>query len=190
LGVAFAGPGRPVVVWRNVFGGTVRDHAIATFADRMTVRPVHRVSVDDWAIDACPHHGPSLAVAPDGAYHVAWFTEGKARQGLFYARSTDGGRSFSAPVPVGDPDRQPGRAQLLAAAGAVWLAWQDFDGEETTISLMTSRDGGASWSAPRRVARTIDAADQPVLVGDGERVFLSWLTKAESYRLLPLEAAP
>jgi Neuraminidase (sialidase) len=91
---------------------------------------------------------------------------------------------------VGDPDRQPGRAQLLAAEGAVWLAWQEFDGEATTIALMTSRDGGATWSTPRAVAQTLDAADQPVLVATGARVFLSWLTRAEGYRLLPLEAAP
>ena len=32
LGLAFAGPGRPVVVFRNIFEGGVRDHAIMTFA--------------------------------------------------------------------------------------------------------------------------------------------------------------
>ena len=33
LGLAFAGPGRPVVVFRNIFEGGVRDHAIMTFGD-------------------------------------------------------------------------------------------------------------------------------------------------------------
>jgi hypothetical protein len=190
LGVAFAGPGRPVVAFRNLFdGGKVRDHAVATFSDPSTIASITRVAVDDWAIEACPHHGPSLSVGPDGAYHVTWFTEGKARQGSFYARSTDGGASFSAPMRIGDPDRQAGRAQVLASGGAVWLAWQEFDGEQTTIFARRSGDGGASWSAPREIARTMDEADHPLLVAYRDHVFVSWLTRAEGYRLLPVEDA-
>src|SRR5207344_1797675 len=47
LGIAFAGPGRPVVLFRNIFGESVRDHAVTTFADAATPGPVYRVSVDD-----------------------------------------------------------------------------------------------------------------------------------------------
>ena len=87
LGVAFDGPGRPVVLFRNVFARTVRDHAITTFSGPLTPGSIYRVSVDDWAIDVCPHAGPSLALAPDGTYHATWFTNGSARKGLFYARN-------------------------------------------------------------------------------------------------------
>jgi len=187
LGVAFAGPGRPVVLFRNVFGGTVRDHAVTTFADPMTPGPVHRVSIDDWAIDACPHHGPGLAVAPDGGYHVAWFTAGRARRGLFYAHSYDGGRTFSDPMPIGQAERNPSRPAVLAAGGAVWLAWKEFDGEQTTVDVMVSRDGGRSFGAPQVVARTGNASDHPLLIANGERVFLSWQTRADGFRLIPLE---
>jgi hypothetical protein len=189
LGVAFAGPGRPAVAFRNIFDGKVRDHAITTFADPGSPGPVYRVSVDDWAIDGCPHHGPSLAIAADESYHVTWFTEGSVRQGTFYARSSDGGRSFSAPMPLGHPDRQPGRAQVLAVGREIWLAWQEFDGEQTTIWSRMSRDVGATWSEPQAIAQTLDAADHPMLVSGGKRAFLSWLTRAEGYRLLPLEGA-
>jgi hypothetical protein len=37
---------------------------------------------------------------------------------------------------------------------------------------------------------TGDASDQPQLIQDGHHSFLSWLTNAEGYRLLPLEQAP
>ena len=94
LGLAFAGPGRPVVVFRNIFEGGVRDHAVMTFADPATPGEVRRVSKDDWQIAACPHHGPSLSISAAGAYHVTWYTNGKARKGLFYARSEDEGRTF------------------------------------------------------------------------------------------------
>ena len=187
IAIAFAGPGRPVVAFRNVFGGTVRDHAVTTFLDPQTPGPVHRVSVDDWRTDLCPHQGPSLAIASDGTYHVAWFTNGRARKGLFYASSADGGRTFSEPMPVGDPARNPSRAYLLASGGALWLAWKEFDGERTTVSVMISRDGGHAWSAPKIMAETRDASDHPLLVTNGGAAFLSWQTRAEGYRLLPLE---
>lgn len=189
LGVGFAGPGRPVVAFRNVFGGTVRDHAVITFVDPRTPGPLYRVSTDDWKIDACPHQGPSLAIAPDGTYHVVWYTGGRQRQGLFYAASADGGRSFSAPMPIGNPDRNPSRPYILAADGALWLAWKEFDGEATTVSVMASHDDGRTWSTPRVVAQTGDASDHPLLVTNGPRLFLSWQTQADGYRLVDLEKA-
>ena len=190
LGVAFAGPGRPVVLFRNVFGGTVRDHAITTFADPTTPGPIYRVSVDEWAIDVCPHHGPNLAIGHDGTYHATWFTNGTVRKGLFYARSADGGRTFSTPMPVGRDDRSPSRPFVVAVPGAVWLAWKEFDGNQSTVSVMRSADAGGAWTAPKIVARTSDASDHPQLVTNGRRVFLSWMTRADGYQFVPLEAFP
>jgi hypothetical protein len=158
VGVAFAAPGRPVIAFRNVFGSTVRDHAVTTFADAWTPGPIYRVSVDDWKTDACPHHGPSLAISPDGTYHVTWFTNGLVRKGLFYARSADGGRTFSVPTPVGRPDRNPSHPYLMAAKDALWLVWKEFDGERTTVPAMVSRDNGRTWSSPTVVAEASDAS--------------------------------
>jgi BNR/Asp-box repeat len=188
LGVTLAAPGRPAVIWRNAFGGTVRDHAVMTFTDPATPGPVYRVSVDDWRTDVCPHHGPSLSIGPDGSYHAAWFTDGEVRQGVFYARSTDGGRTFSAPMRIGDEARQPSRPYVLAVPGTVWLAWKEFDGERSTALVQVSHDGGATWSAPRVMASTADMSDHPLLLTDGRRSFLSWQTRLEGYRLLSLES--
>jgi hypothetical protein len=71
IAIAFAARGRPVILFRNLFDMSVRDHAIMTFEAPDKPGPVYRVSDDDWAIDACPHHGPSLAVTRDGTYHAA-----------------------------------------------------------------------------------------------------------------------
>jgi len=186
LGLAFAGPGRPAILFRNVFPGSVRDHAVVTFANPTTPGPLRRVSVDDWKIEACPHHGPSLAIGPDGAYHAAWFTGGSARQGLFYARADTADAAFSAPRALSSPDRQPARPYVLATANAVHLVWKEFDGEKALVRWEVSHDGGRSWSAPRTVAETADASDHPLLIARGAQVFLSWLTKNEGYRLIAI----
>lgn len=189
IGVAFAGSGRPVALFRNIFEGSVRDHAVVTFSDREMPGPIYRVSDDDWETDACPHQGPSLAVTPDGAYHAAWFTVGKTRKGLFYARSGDGGKSFSEPMAVGRADRAPSRPYLLSAAGKLWLGWKEFDGDATSIMVIVSHDDGERWSEPRLAATTREESDHPILLTDGDRAFLSWQTQKEGYRLFELEDA-
>ena len=108
-------------------------------------------------------------------------------QGLFYARSLDGGEHFTAPTPIGDPARRPARPYLLTSGHTVRLVWKEFDGEVTAIKQMTSTDDGASWSAPVELATTADASDHPLLVSSGTHSFLSWMTRAEGYRLLPLD---
>ncbi|MEA2890885.1 MAG: hypothetical protein QOI05_1678 [Bradyrhizobium sp.] len=190
LGLAFAGPGRPVVAFRNIFEGGVRDHAVVTFSDSATPGEVRRVSKDDWQIAACPHHGPSLAVSAAGTYHVTWYTGGKARKGLFYARSRDEGRTFSDPVPIGRADRNPTRPYVLATARGTTIAWKQFDGEKTTVSVMTSHDDGQNWSKPVTVATTTDTSDHPLLVSDGQKTYLSWMTKADGYRIQSIEFEP
>jgi hypothetical protein len=75
----------------------------------------------------------------------------------------------------------------LATGDSVTLAYKAFDGERTTVEVMTSRDSGASWSAPQAAAATADDSDHPQLLSDGKRVYLSWLTRKDGYRLIPLE---
>jgi hypothetical protein len=187
LAVAFAGPHRPVVAFRNIFDGTTRDHAVTTFADPATPGPMYRVSTDDWKIDVCPHQGPSLAVSGE-TYHIAWFTDGQVRQGVFYARSRDGGAHFSEPMALGAGHRAE-RPSVMVLGARVWLAWKEFDGEATVVKLMKSGDDGASWTTPETIASTADASDHPLLVSDGRNAYLSWLTAIEGYRLLPVAGA-
>lgn len=190
LGLAFAAPGRPVVIFRNIFAGGVRDHAVMTFTDVATSGEVRRVSTDDWQINACPHHGPSLTVAPSGTYHVAWYTNGKARKGLFYAHSRDEGRTFSAPMPLGQPGRNPTRPFVLASPAGTVMVWKEFDGEKTSVQMTISRDDGETWSPPRTISSTSDTSDHPLLVANGRQVYLSWMTKADGYRLTAIEDQP
>jgi len=190
LGLAFAGAGRPAVVFRNIFPGSVRDHGVITFRDATTPGPVRRVSVDDWKIEACPHHGPSMAIAPDGSHHVAWFTDGAARKGLFYARADSADAPYSQPRALAAANRQPARPYLLASGPALHLVWKEFDGTKVAVRWQVSHDSGRQWSAARTVAETGDASDHPLLVADQQRTYLSWLTKVEGYRLIPLGDQP
>ncbi len=177
--------GLPVFAWRHVYGTNLRDHYVAKLSADGAQLTGGRVSEDAWAT-TCPHHGPSLAIDAAGAWHVVWFTNGKNRKGLFYAKSVDGGKSFSEPAKFGDDARAPSHAAVLASKDQLYRVWKEFDGTTTSIVLQMSRNAGKDWSEPHVLATTADASDHPLLVEHKGAVYLSWLTYEQGYRLLPL----
>lgn len=183
LAVARDGSGRAVVLWRDLLPGGVRDHSLAVLDG--TPRP-SRATFDGWKVNACPHHGPSLAIGGDGAYHLAWFTaEGKNGGGLFYARSADGGATYGEPRRVA-PASGASHPYVLASAGGVDLVWKESRGDGSVVRAARSSDGGRTFAAARDAAATAGRADHPLLVADGRRAYLSWFTDADGYRLVPL----
>lgn len=187
--------GLPIAAFRTIFPGSVRDHVTLGFQRSGPTAPLepaqlHRISVDNWVTDACPHQGPSVAVSADGSEHVVWYTQGKERQGLFYARSSDGGVHFGAAQQLGDPERMPSRPFVYAHGHAVWRVWKEFDGRETRVLGQQSRDDGVHWSAPTVLASATGRTDHPLLVGDGRRVYLSWLSRQHGYQLTPIPDLP
>ena len=169
-----------------VFDGGIRDFGIVRVSPAGQPSPVVRVTNDDWQIDACPEHGAALAIDADGRYHLTWFTQGKKRQGLFYAFSENRGASWSAPLRIGSEPALPGHADVLALGNRVFLAWQQFDGTRTSILAMTSQNHGRSWTEPVELGSSTAVADYPRLITNGTSAFVSWSAGPEMYRLLPL----
>lgn len=180
IAVALDADGMPVAAWRQVYGKNERDHALMRLDDRAEPK---RLSHEQWALDACPHHGPALTVGPDGVRHAAWFSGALNRTGLFYARAMRDA-AFGAPMPFGDNDAQAGHPAVLSLGRTVFLAWKEFDGKNTVIRLMRSYDGGVAWSAPAVLATTTAASDHPQLLAHGKRAWLGWNTAREGFRLI------
>jgi hypothetical protein len=181
LDTAIAPDNTPVITWRHVFEGGIRDHALIKFNDWNTPGDTHRLGQDNWKIDACPHHGPGLSIADSGIYHAVWFSNSPINQGLFYAYSTDSGRHFSTPVNFGKEGA--GHPHVLALGPRVNVVWQEFDGTNNVIKLIKSADDGNSWSTPEVIAQTALSGDQPFLVSDGQKIYLSWKTQQQNYQL-------
>ena len=185
LGAAFDGNGRPVVLARFIYPGGIRDHGLLrALKDGEPVS--RRVTFDNWAIEACPEHGPSIAISDENRYHIAWFTQGAARKGLFYAYSLDQGEHFSDPLPIGNSERLPNHPDVIAQGEHVVLAWTEFDGLKTHLIVLQSNDGGENWSKPQSLAEIAAEADFPFLLSKNRDIFVSWNSKSEGYRLIPL----
>ena len=177
--------GAPVVMTRFVYDGTIRDMGLAhtAFEDEPVIR---RVTVDDWQINACPEHGPSLSIANDGRYHFTWFTQGKLRKGTFYAYSDDAGLTHSEPLRLGNPAALPGNADVLAIDERVVVTWREFDGEQSGIFTMASSDAGETWAAPTLLAESPEAADYPFVLSHGGIFYISWYAHDLGHRLFPV----
>lgn len=174
----------PVVIWRHIYDTNIRDHALVRLDGKTA--PV-RLSHENWNIAACPHHGPSVSIASDGTYHATWFNNAPERHGLFYAYSTDRGRTFSSPLNFGNFESQAAHPFVLALGKRIYLVWKEFDGEKTGIFGMISMDGGESWSTPEKLATTSDISDSPLLIDTNNRAYLSWNTKNEGFRLIEID---
>ena len=179
--------GLPVILWRHIFGKNTRDHALVKFAGPEETGEVLRVSYEQWQVDACPHHGPAISIADDGIYHLAWFNNASARHGLFYAHSSNQGKTFSAPINFGDPAARAAHPQVLSLGKRVYLAWREFAGVHFRLLVMQSDDGGKHWSPPRLIDAAEESADYPLLLADADVAYVAWHRPGKPYRLFPLE---
>ena len=135
----------------------------------------HGVLVSDAAHKA---QSPEIALGPDGSVHMVWIDENTAAPAadhskyghshvaatnLLYARSTDGGRSFSAPVQINEKAGDVWGFSVskprvvVGGNGTVHLFYPGNDtnpinGKPEAVALYTrSTDGGRSFAKPQRL---------------------------------------
>lgn len=174
------------VFWRHIFPVSTRDHAFALLGTDQVAQPWRRATRDQWQIEACPHHGPDLDDEVQGRHALTWFTAAPDRRGIFFANLN---------LQTGELENL---TLLSSAAGAshpqvsqlnseqIYTAWKQFDGELTHLLLNYSADGGKTWRDAISVAHTDGKSDHPLLLRNGADLYLSWLTQAEGFRLIPL----
>jgi len=169
------------ILWRQIYDSQIRDHAIAVLGPEGEVSGLERATVDDWYIDACPHHGPSMVQAQEAdQYHMAWFSAGDLHKGIYYARYDLAQANSNQLIEV-DATPGAGHPSLAQHGDELLLAWKGFNGVATQLQVMSSTDGGGSWSATRTMFNTEQASDHPLLISDDNAIYLSWSTAEFGY---------
>jgi hypothetical protein len=123
--------------------------------------------------DGALHQGATIAIDPGtGAVYVAWrrFKSAGITDAILFAKSTDGGATFSAPqeVAVITPFDQGTTTfsfrtngyptMAVDGKGRVYIAWTErnqgslYDGGDARVVLVTSADAGVHWFNRVRVA--------------------------------------
>lgn len=177
--VAIAADRTMYLTWRKVDPGDERDLAVVRSDDLGDTWSAPVEPRDDgWVFPACPHAGPSLAVDPSGGVHVAWWTGKEGEAGVYYARSTDGGRSWMAqPMAVG-PRSMPAHVQLAVDARGVFVVWDDGLGELPVVTLRRSTDGGVRFGPPQTLSAPGVAGGYPVIALSPDSVRVAWSQKS------------
>jgi len=160
--------------WYELKGSVdaVRDIFVASSQDRGATweRPV-KVHDDQFKISACPDVNEGLQVDGQGRLHVAWYTGSDRNPGVFYAVSSDGGKSFGPPLALLRDGWVPYADVRLALdqAGNAWVAFADRRGDVDQIRLVRINIDGSVSSAEPWPGVSPDLATRP----DGS-VVLTW----------------
>ncbi len=123
---------------------------------------------------------PSLAVDRNGTIYAAWQDYRRNQADIYFAKSTDGGQTFSRNLRVNDDIGRAGQLYpsiAVDARGRLYLAWHDFRKGNQDIYFSRSTDGGKTFSRNIRVNDDQGTAGQfnPSLGVDAEgTVYLAW----------------
>ena len=130
-------------------------------------------------------YAPDAAFAPNGTLYVTYVDlqgNGNAPGDLWLAKSTDGGRTLSAPVRVAGELTFQARL-AVDHAGTVYVTWlqgttaglNSLLGAPSPIVAVRSTDGGRTFSRPVQVSdpsRALVGAATPVIDSEGRLVVL------------------
>jgi hypothetical protein len=177
--LAAGAQGRVYAGWRQVLPGEFRHIAVAASEDggKTFSSPVI-VSDDRWMIAACPVSGPALSVGDDGALRVVWYTEGeKAAPGLYWATSSDNGKTFSESRPLAK-GRGRGTPLLLASgkSGAA-VVWESNEGGASRVVSVPLAVDGRAASAP-----LASSGELPSAAVSGEQLFVGYIARTNERR--------
>jgi hypothetical protein len=133
---------------------------------------------------------PKIAVGPGGEIYVVWANEKERWKGdIRFARSLDGGRTFTRAITVNSPAglEPAGRAFesiAIDAKGRILIAWIDERNKTDSsrgaeIWMATSEDRGVTFSRDHRILANICECCRTTLATDSAgRIYIS-------YRLVP-----
>jgi hypothetical protein len=137
---------------------------------------------------------PRLITSPQrpGMFHLLWqeiiFSGGSHGGDILHARSTDGGKTFSAPLNLSNSVGGDGKGRTsrehwhngsldiaAGADGAVYAAWTEYEGR---LLLAVSGDGGKGFSAGRHIAGNDrrPARAPSLAIGPDRTLYLAWTT--------------
>lgn len=174
--------GQVAALWRHVYAPNIRDHAFAVLGDAASANTPVRATFDNWAIDACPHHGPGLTPAAGGGYHAVWFGEragvAQVQAQVSYGRLDQDGKPAGAVLAL--PDERAEHADILSAGRRLAIVWRSFDGTGMNLKAWVSDDDGRHFSL-RQLARTAADSDYPRLLRKGAQLFVLWNTTGKRH---------
>jgi len=122
------------------------------------------VRIDDTGASSSAQGLVSVGIDGLGNLYAVWQDDRNGDFDIYFAKSTDGGKSFSRNVRVDDGPRgtvQTTPRLAVGAAGTLYVVWEDGRNTDVDIYFSYSVDGGATFSVSVRVDDEVDSATNP-----------------------------
>lgn len=135
------------VAFRDIIHDTIRDmvHIYSKDGGETFTQPV-RISPDNWAVNGCPHTGPTMTSNRSGL-HFAWFTMGGGH-GVFYSKSINNGIRFSPRESISAKPTAKHPQIAATPGGELLLAWDEpLDTITHQIGFVRKSPGGETIAA-------------------------------------------
>lgn len=165
----------PVVAYRDRTEEEIRDVVVRRFADDGWTDAL-ALGNEGWRIEGCPVNGPAIA-ARGNDVAVAWFTAHDNRGHVRFARSSDGGRSFSSPIAV-DDDGAYGQVGIVLDDDdrAVVSWWRRAEQGGIDLKVRAFEPDGDSRDLTIAHESLGQPADVPQLIAAGDAYLVAWST--------------
>ena len=188
------GDGRLHVAYRAILDGGVRDMMHLVSADNgNSFSEPERISPDNWAIDGCPHSGPTMASNSSGM-HYAWYTMGGG-SGVFYSRQPYS-ETFTPRETVSNVSSAKHPQMTAFGMGGLAVVWdervQQREQIHNGVSLQLRSETGEHLSTSRLTPDSVAAAFPVIAPVSDSRLLVAYTVKNGEagevwYQVVPLK---
>ncbi|MDH5310629.1 MAG: glycoside hydrolase, partial [Gammaproteobacteria bacterium] len=164
----------PVAVYRNRSEAQIRDIYVTRRVEGRWTEGVP-LNDDHWEIPGCPVNGPEIHARGLDVV-VAWFTAANDQPRVRFARSTDGGRSFSKPLDLAAGELLGHVGMTVDASGTAWVVWQQKAGEGHAALVMRTVGADDTLGAARVFDEAVEVAafSVPQVATQAGRLLVAW----------------
>jgi hypothetical protein len=119
---------------------------------------------------------PEIAIDSADGINVAWEDTTPGVSAIMFARSTDQGESFSAPLQISKGEGPATEAHIFTnSAGHIFVTWVDGSAGDAQAFFARSIDSGATFSDPINVSQKPGAEiHKPVITASGNTVYVAF----------------
>lgn len=117
---------------------------------------------------------PKIAVDGSNVFLV-WQDESMDKPRIFFAKSSDGGNSFSEPQNISKDSPYPAGAYITFDDSSILVTWTSHkEGKYPDIFFSKSTDGGNNFSDPKNISNTPGYSILSPIVTDRKNIFVAW----------------
>ena len=117
---------------------------------------------------------PQFAVSGNDVYAV-WQAKTTGKYQIIFAKSTDGGSTFTAPANLSNNTGDSSYPKIAASGNNVYVTWSFTDtNKDYDVLFSKSNDGGSTFSVPANISNNLGDSGLPQMAVSGNNVYVTW----------------